>query len=38
MISFKTLAAALLLSATAAAPAFAQDHALHIKNLQDFRV
>jgi hypothetical protein len=35
MISFKTLAAVVLLSATAATPAFAQDHALHIKNLHD---
>jgi hypothetical protein len=35
MISFKTLAAAVLLSATAATPAFAQDHALYIKNLHD---
>src|SRR5258708_12504425 len=35
MISFKALAAALLLSATAATPAFAQDRALHIKNLHD---
>jgi hypothetical protein len=36
MISFKALAAAvLLLSATAATPAFAQDRALYIKNLHD---
>jgi hypothetical protein len=35
MISFKALAAAVLLSATAAMPAFAQDSALHIKNLRD---
>jgi hypothetical protein len=35
MISFKTLAAAVLLSATAATPAFAQDRALYIKNLHD---
>ena len=35
MISFKALAAAVLLSATAATPAFAQDHSLYIKNLQD---
>src|SRR5512138_3147752 len=42
MISFKALAAAVLLAATAAAPAFAQvapassgDHALYIKNLRD---
>jgi hypothetical protein len=35
MISFKTLAAVVLLSATAATPAFAQDRALYIKNLHD---
>jgi hypothetical protein len=35
MVSFKTLAAAVLLSATAATPAFAQDRALYIKNLQE---
>jgi hypothetical protein len=45
MVSFKTLAAAVLLAATAATPAFAQapapsgmnsgDHALHIRNLHD---
>ena len=40
MISFKALAAAVLLSATAAMPAFAQspvpgDHALYLKNLRD---
>jgi hypothetical protein len=35
MISFKALAAAVLLSATAATPAFAQDRALYIKNLRD---
>ena len=35
MFSFKALAAAVLLSATAATPAFAQDHALYIKNLHD---
>ena len=45
MTSLKTLAAAMLLSATAAMPAFAQapvlggvsssDHALYLKNLQD---
>src|SRR5712671_3232543 len=35
MISFKALAAAVLLSATAATPAFAQDHSLYIKNLHD---
>jgi hypothetical protein len=35
MISFKALAAAVLLSATAAAPALAQDRALYLKNLQD---
>jgi hypothetical protein len=35
MISFKALAAAVLLSATAATPAFAQDGALYIKNLHD---
>jgi hypothetical protein len=35
MISFKALAAVLLLSATAATPAFAQDHALYSKNLRD---
>jgi hypothetical protein len=35
MISFKALATAVLLSATAAAPAFAQDRALYLKNLQD---
>jgi hypothetical protein len=35
MISFKALAAAVLLSATAATPVFAQDSALHIKNLRD---
>src|SRR5258707_5280958 len=35
MISFKALAVAVLLSATAATPAFAQDRALYIKNLHD---
>ena len=35
MTSFKALAAAVLLSATAATPAFAQDRALYIKNLND---
>src|SRR5260370_26692712 len=35
MISFKALAAAVLLSATAATPAFAQDLAQDIKNLHD---
>ena len=35
MISFKALAAAVLLSATVAAPAFAQDRALYLKNLHD---
>jgi hypothetical protein len=35
MISFKALAAAVLLSVTAATPAFAQDHSLYIKNLRD---
>jgi hypothetical protein len=35
MISFKVLAAAVLLSATAAMPAFAQDRGLYIKNLHD---
>src|SRR5260370_8003007 len=35
MISFKALAAAVLLSATAATPAFAQDRAQYIKNLHD---
>src|ERR1700736_4248230 len=35
MISFKALAAAVLLSAAAATPAFAQDRALYIKNLHD---
>jgi hypothetical protein len=35
MISFKALAAVLLLSATAATPAFAQDRALYSKNLRD---
>ena len=35
MISFKALAAALLLSATVAAPAFAQDSGLYAKNLRD---
>ena len=35
MISFKALAAAVLLSATAAAPALAQDRALYLKNLHD---
>src|SRR5260370_25868009 len=35
MISFKALAAAVLLSATAATPAFAQDRALYIKNMHD---
>jgi hypothetical protein len=35
MISFKALAAAVLLSATAATPAFAQDRALYFKNLHD---
>jgi len=35
MISFKALTAAVLLSATAATPAFAQDRAVYIKNLHD---
>src|ERR1700746_2261596 len=35
MISFKALAAAVLLSAAAAAPAFAQDQNLYLKNLRD---
>ena len=35
MIPFKALAAAVLLSATVAAPAFAQDRALYLKNLHD---
>jgi hypothetical protein len=35
MISFKALAAAVLLSATAVTPALAQDRALYIKNLHD---
>src|SRR6202043_4067723 len=35
MISFKALAAAVLLCATAATPAFAQDRALYINNLHD---
>src|SRR6476619_2097450 len=35
MISFKALPATVLLSATAATPAFAQDHSLYIKNLRD---
>jgi hypothetical protein len=35
MISFKALAAAALLSATAATPVFAQASALYSKNLQD---
>src|SRR5258708_11164798 len=35
MISFKALAAAVLLSATAATPAFAQSDRLYIKNLHD---
>src|SRR5437879_11700136 len=35
MISFKALAAAVLLSATAATPAFAQDRAQYITNLHD---
>jgi hypothetical protein len=35
MVSFKAFAAVVLLSATAATPAFAQDHARYIKNLQD---
>src|SRR5258708_507283 len=35
MISFKALAAAVLLCATAATPAFAQDRALYMKNLHD---
>ncbi|MGX9424100.1 MULTISPECIES: hypothetical protein [Bradyrhizobium] len=35
MISFKAIATAVLLSATAATPAFAQDRALYIKNLRD---
>jgi hypothetical protein len=35
MVSFKALAAAVLLSATAATPAFAQGRALYIKNLHD---
>ncbi len=35
MISFKALAAAVLLSATAATPAFAQSDRLYIKNLRD---
>jgi hypothetical protein len=35
IISFKHIAAAVLRSATAAPPAFAQDHSLYIKNLRD---
>src|SRR5258706_1017605 len=35
MISFKAVAAAALLSAIAATPAFAQDRALYFKNLHD---
>jgi len=35
MVSFKALAAVVLLSATAATPAFAQDGARYIKNLHD---
>src|SRR6476646_10339161 len=35
MISFKALAAAVLLSATAATPTFAQSDRLYIKNLRD---
>jgi hypothetical protein len=35
MISFKAIAAAVLLFATAATPAFAQDRDLYIKNLHD---
>jgi len=35
MISFKALAATVLLSATAATPAFAQDHSLYIKYPRD---
>jgi hypothetical protein len=35
MIPFKTLAAAVLLSAVTAMPAFAQDHNLYLKNLND---
>ena len=35
MISFKALAAAVLLSATAATPTFAQSDRLYIKNLHD---
>jgi hypothetical protein len=35
MVSFKTLAAAVLLFATAATPALAQGRALYIKNLRD---
>src|SRR5260370_7647181 len=35
MISFKALAAAVLLSAAAATPALAQDRALYFKNLRD---
>jgi hypothetical protein len=35
MISFKALAAAVLLSATAAAPALAQDRSMYFKNLHD---
>ena len=35
MVSFKALAAAVLLCATAATPAFAQGRALYIKNLHD---
>jgi len=35
MVSFKTLAAVVLLSAAAATPAFAQDRAQYTKNLHD---
>ena len=35
MISFKAVAAAVLLSAIAATPALAQDRALYLKNLHD---
>ena len=35
MVSFKALAAAVLLSATAATPTFAQSDRLYIKNLRD---
>ena len=35
MVSFKAFAAVVLLSATAATPAFAQDGAQYIKNLHD---